>query len=468
MPSNIYNSNRKLFQITACLFLSIIFSLSLIKTVCAAFNLSVSPVEGGNSIRFGRVDLPSTTNKEVRIRVTTSDETQYQIFQRISEPFRNERGESLDFDAIVVSTLSGSNSSGTVELQTVEQLNYAEQLVYTSSNNGISDSFVLVYQVNPDKIKTAGDFSGQIIYTVRPIGGGGSHEEVVLNAFLEISSELAVQSETSTGSGLIRLRSSGTAFNDDYFKLSIAGNRGNQLKVYQEVVQFPADETNQELDADTLALSAAGGDNGEVHLGEGQAFSRKKTLIYSSDAAEDEIWINYQLNQTKKTPQKSGRFSGRVIYSVESEVFNQEFPVDVEVEIEPVFELSTEYPPEGMKFTRFLPNSEPQYKEVIVTVKSNTGKPYWVSQNLSTSLSNEKGDQIEGDHFTLKQEILDNGDGKVENNDFMPIKTGDSALFYSDKFGSPVKFKVVYRLRPYQGMQPGDYQTSVVYTLGEI
>jgi len=467
MPSNIYNSNRKLFLLLSSLFLSSILSLSVANQVFAAFNLDVSPVEGGNSIRFGRVDLPSSINQEVRIRVTSSEETQYQIFQRISEPFRNERGESLDFDAIVVSSLPGSNSSGTIELQTVEQLNYAEQLVYTSSNNGISDSFVLVYQVNPDRIKTSGDFSGQIIYTVRPIGGG-SHEEVVLNAFLEISSELSVRTETSTGSDLIRLSSAGTAFKDDYFKLSIAGNRGNQLKVYQEVVRFPADETNQELDTDTLELSATGGDNGEVHLGEGQAFSRKKTLVYSSDAAEDEVWINYQLNQKKKTPQKSGRFSGRVIYSVESAVFSQEFPVDVEVEIEPVFELSTEYPPEGMKFTRFLPNSEPQYKEVIVTVKSNNGKPYWVSQNLSTSLSNEKGDQIEGDHFTLKQEILDNGDGKVENNDFTPIKTGDSALFYSDKSGSPVKFKVVYRLRPYQGMQPGDYQTSVVYTLGEI
>jgi hypothetical protein len=203
-------------------------------------------------------------------------------------------------------------------------------------------------------------------------------------------------------------------------------------------------------------------------LGAGQALSRKRTLVYSSDAADDEIWVNYQFNEQKKIPQVAGRFAGRINYTVESEVYNQTFPVDLEVEVEPVFELSTAYPPEGMKFTRLLPNGEPQYKEVIVTVNSNTGKPYWVSQNLSTSLTNEKGDQIVGDHFTIKQEVLDNGDGKVESNDFMPLKTGDSALFYSDKFGSPVKFKVVYRLRPYQGMQPGDYQTAVVYTLGEI
>ncbi|MGE3981174.1 MAG: hypothetical protein AB7F70_07110 [Candidatus Omnitrophota bacterium] len=450
------------------LFLSLFLLLVMCTHVFAAINLRVSPVDGGNSLRFGRVDLPSTTNKEVRIRVTSSEETQYQVFQRILEPFHNERGETLDFDAIVVSSLSGSNSSGTIELQNVEQLSYAEQLVYTSSNNGISDSFVLVYQANPDKINTAGDFSGQIIYTVRPIGGGGSQEEVILNAFLEISSELTVQTETSTGADLIRLHSTGQTTKEDYFKLKFEGNRGKKLSVYQEVVEFPANEINQTLDTDTLELSSVGGDNGQLYLTESLPLSRQRTLVYSSEAADDEIWVNYRLNERKKAPQGAGRFTGRVSYTVESDVYTQTFPVDLEVEIEPVFELFAEYPAGGMSFKGLLPNSEPQYKEVVVTVNSNTGKPYWVSQNITATLMNEKGEKIDDDYFTVKQEIMGDGTGKVENADFSSLTEGETALYYSDRYGSPVKFKVVYRLRPYKGMQAGDYKTAVVYSLGEI
>ncbi|MBP9854052.1 MAG: hypothetical protein KBD53_04200 [Candidatus Omnitrophica bacterium] len=424
-------------------------------------------MDGGNSIRFGRVDSPSTKNQEVRIRATSTEETQYQVSQRIVEPFRNERGETLDFDAIVVSSLPGSSSSGTLELQNVEQLSYAEQVVYTSSNNGISDSFVLIYQVNPEKIKTSGNFSGEIIYTLRPVSGGSSQEQVILNAFLEISSDLNVRTETSTGTDVVRLRSGGKSYKDDYFRLTFEGNRGNMLKVYQEIVQFPTDEDNKFLDADLLDISLIGGEKGQVNLTEASPLSRKRTLLYSSDAEKDDVRINFHLNEGKESSE-SGHFIGKMNYVIESDVYNQTFPVDLEVEIEPVFELLAEFPLGGMSFKGLLPNSEPQYKEVIVTVNSNTGKPYSVSQNTQDLLTNEKGEQIAEDYFTVKQEIMESGAGRVESSDFSPVRNGETPLYYSDRNGSSVKFKVTYRLRPFKGMQAGDYKTSVVFTLGEI
>ena len=74
----------------------LIVCLSLLPyRICeATLSLSVTPRDSGSSLRFGRVDLLSSTDKEVRVRVTSSADTQYQIYQRVLEPFVNERGNS--------------------------------------------------------------------------------------------------------------------------------------------------------------------------------------------------------------------------------------------------------------------------------------------------------------------------------------------------------------------------------------
>ena len=62
----------------------------------ASISLSINPIDGANNLQFGRVDIPSAFNKEVKIRITSSGAKQYQVFQRIVDPLVNERGEVLD------------------------------------------------------------------------------------------------------------------------------------------------------------------------------------------------------------------------------------------------------------------------------------------------------------------------------------------------------------------------------------
>lgn len=435
----------------------------------SALNLSAMPVSGGNSIRFGRVDLPSSNNQEVRIRITSTESTQYQIFQRVNQAFQNQRGETLDFNAIEVATLSGSNSSGSLELQAAEPLGFSESLIYTSSNNGLSDSFVIIYQANPDQIAAAGEYYGQIVYTLRPIGGSsGSREEVVLNAFLEVADDFNLNTSGSSGRDRVRLSSEGSAHQEGHFKISFDGNRSQSVKIFQEIIQYPANELNENINTESVQLFVSGGINGELGLGDKTTLSRRRELIYSSSAQNDDIWINFELDDTAVSAQKAGQYNGRINYIVETGSVSNTYPVDLEVDVAPVFELTTEYPPGGMSFKGLLPNAEPQLREVLVRVKSNMGKPYMVSQNVSTGLTNERGEQIASDNFTVKQELIDSAPGRVEDDGFSTIRPGDAPLYYSDKIGSPTEFKVIYQLRPYQKMQAGDYKTSVIYTLGEI
>ncbi len=433
----------------------------------AAIQLNVMPVDGGSSVRFGRVDLPSSTNKEVRIRITSTESSQYQVFQRVSQSFQNQRGESLDLNAIEVATLSASNSSGSLELQAPEPLGFAESLIYTSSNNGLSDSFTLIYQVNPDRIRSGGEYFGQVIYTLRPIGGG-SREEVVLNMFLEVADQFDVSANASTGADTVRLSSQGEGRDQGYFKISFDGNRGRDIRLYQEVRQFPVDDLNQELDPRSMQVFVSGGENGEIDLVEPQQLNRRRTLIYSSRAQQDDLWINFELADSDDFVQQAGQFTGRIDYTLESDVMTQSFAVDLDVEILPVFELTAEYPQGDMSFKRVMPNSEPQYKEVTVHVNTNMGKPYSVSQNVSTNLTNEKGEKVDADSFTIKQELVGDASGRVANDTFTAIRDGESILFYSDRDGTPARFRVIYQLKPYRGIKAGDYRTSVMYTLGEI
>ena len=70
----------------ACKYLYVPLSVVLLSAfllcsnVCAAFNISVTPTEGGSSLRFGRVDLETAPDKEVRIRITNTESKQYQIY----------------------------------------------------------------------------------------------------------------------------------------------------------------------------------------------------------------------------------------------------------------------------------------------------------------------------------------------------------------------------------------------------
>ena len=144
------------------------------------------------------------------------------------------------------------------------------------------------------------------------------------------------------------------------------------------------------------------------------------------------------------------------------------YTYDLEVDIPPVFELDAEYPDGGVSFNELLPDSPPQMKEVVVSVKTNIGKPYEVIQNVSTTLTNESGKMIDREYFTVRAELVAGEAGRIQPEDFTPVQEGDTILFVSDKSGSPSRFKVGYRLRPYRQMPPGEYKTGVVYSLNEI
>lgn len=443
-----------------------IMNVSLAPVSFAAMTLSANPVGGGNDIRFGRVDRSLTVNKEVRIRVTTDESTQYQVFQRVVDPLTNERGQSLHPMAFASYALSGSNSSGTLYQQDVATLGLSDQLVYTSGPNGQGDSLTMVYTILGEHIDNSGNFGGRVIYTLRPIGAG-SQEDIVLDVFAEISDQFHATSETSSSKNEVTLGTRARHDEQGYVKISYQGNVGKQLKIYQEILEFPQDASGDEIAPSSVLVTAQGTSSGLVKDAPASILEPMKKLIYVSDASQDNLIVNFEVNHEEFDQQKAGQYRGKIRYTVEAEQIEETIDIDLIVAVSPTFKIDIVFPAEGMRFGNILPNSPPQIREVKVTVKSNLKRPYTVMQNTQYSLTNEKGDEIPAEHFRLKQELLANSSGKVIYPDFTPIQRGEVPIFYSDNRGGAVEFKAIYRLNAFPSIKPGNYTANIVFSLGE-
>lgn len=431
----------------------------------AAVRLSVTPLSGGaNSIRFGRVDGPGEINREVRLRVTATEGEQYQVLQRVLEPFVNEQGESPGHDAISSYALVGSNGSGTLYLQSPERMSFADQLLYTSSPAGESDSFIVVYSVKPEDIRASGSFFGKIYYTVRPLGSGGS-DTVILNAYLDAQGQFKVEVEGSAAPGKVSIDADEKR--NEYIRVSFQGNSGGPVSIYHELEKPLENALFEPVAPDAVRVRTAGSTQGGLYAQAPEKLERRPLLLYRSEEAADEFTVHYEVDTGALAAAAAGRYEGRAVVAVETADGRKEYPVSLELEVAPMFDLDVALPADGVRFNNLLPESEPQVREVEVEVRSNLSRPYMVMQNVMAPLTNEKGGAIDSRQFSVRQELLE-GEGKVQNGGFKAVETGDAAVFISDAKGSPARFKVIYRLEPYRAIEAGDYATSVKFSLSEL
>ncbi|MFA5261790.1 MAG: hypothetical protein WC450_11240 [Candidatus Omnitrophota bacterium] len=433
----------------------------------AEINLSVMPVSGGNSLRFGRIFPGSEVNQEVRIRVTSTDGNQYQVFHRQADPFINEKNAPLGNDVISTYTLVGSNSSGTLYAQNVERMGSADQLLYTSGSGGESDNFTVAYAIDANRVSATGNFLGRIQYTVRPIGGAGQNN-VILNATVEVSGDLTIEVEGSSTADTVRLQSKEGRDKEAFVRLRFRENLGQEIKVFQEAEPFPQDDLLAEIGENVILFAVSGSTKGEMSPQAPSRLMRKRSLVYSSRENEDTFYINFTLNQDPVEQQKAGIYKGRLRYLIETGQAEHPFDIALEVQIDPVFSIEVDLPSGGLNFERLLPSSPPITSEVNVQVKTNLGRAYAVMQSIVSPLTNEKGDVMPGEYFTIKGEVLGGTAGRAVCEDFCPAVTGENAIFFSDNKGAPSRFKMIYRLRPFPGMAAGSYTTSIRYSLGEM
>lgn len=447
---------------------TVLFALFLInKPAEAALNLSVNPLNSSNYISFGRGDSVGLNNQEVRIRVTSSDGKPYQVFQRLIDPIVNDQGQSISRQGVETYSLSGSNSFGTLYSNYPEPLTSAEQLIYSSSPNGDSDNITLLYKVNHDHLGASGTFRGRIVYTVRSLGGSAP-ESSFLNILVEGGETFRIDVKGSSSFNDVVVKYDDGKLDGGYIHVSFSGNPGETIRVYQHMAAMPQNELLEEVADEIIVFRTTDAENARVNVPSWEPVTRNKTLLYESDAGNAEFHIAYSLNEDALPALKAGKYQSKCKIVVRrGDQTTDEYDTNFTLDVLPVFKLEVELPPEGIKFKKILPDSPPQEQELNVTVKSNLGAPYIVMQNIGSPLTNAEGDVIPEQYFTMKTTPVEVEGGKPAQEEYAPVPAGYQPIFFSDKRGSSAIFKVLYRLRSFPEIRPGDYSTAITYSLGE-
>lgn len=446
---------------------SLIIFLSFCGTSFAGMTLSVGPVDGSRGLRFERLTDSVGNKKELRVRINSADGTRYQIFQRVQEPIVNEKMQSLNLRAVQAASAMGSNSGGTLYLQSPEYLGMGDQLIYTSSQAGDADSFVLVYAVDPSLVDLEGRFFGKLVFTLRPMSGGAQMQAVV-DVFLESEPTLQISVKGGRSPERVQVKDTDTTQGSaDLVKINFSGNKGQVIKIYQELETVPQDMAAKAIGVDTIRFSVTGNMLDGVHEQGPTPIGRMRTLIYNGTAPEGSLLVYFMVDAEKTAEENAGSYRGKLRYIIETARGQEAFSIDLVCEIQPVFNVEVDLPVDGVRFNNVQPTNVPVEREVLVSIRTNLNKPYQVSQDVQASMTNEKGDVIAKEYFTMKAELADGQKGQVKAADFVPIETGEHVVFNSDRKGSPASFKVVYRLQAYQGMNTGNFSAPIRFSLNQ-
>ena len=447
--------------------LFIVFILSTINILSAeaALNLTVTPYEGGNSLRFGSVDNTSVVNKEVRVRITSAGTTQYRLRQGLINTIVNERGEALRGNVLSFYTVRGSNATGSLYQDTPRALLPRNDIIYTSNKNGNSDSFIIVYSLNGRNLSQSGHFSGRIVYTLESLGGEPP-ETFIMNIDLNASCNFDVKIESVSGSNRLKIDTASESTSKDSLKIVVNSEHYGKINIYQQMDSPITNKDGKILKEGVLKFFTSDVSSGESYYKSPANVEQKRVLVYVSSGAAESFYVNFVVDRDMLGNVAAGIYRGRLIYMIQAQGVDKVIPVDVEIDIRKVFDIKVTSK-EGLSFFNLKPNTPPQERVVTIKVKSNMNVPYQVVQRLSNPLVDERGDVIPGNLFTMRVDLAKDTKGQTKFSDFSPVKVKDSVIYTSDANGNSAVFNIIYRLEASFDVLAGDYSTQATYSLSE-
>lgn len=141
--------------------------------------------------------------------------------------------------------------------------------------------------------------------------------------------------------------------------------------------------------------------------------------------------------------------------------------IDVTVRVLPIFELTVSGADGGnLEFGDVQKSGSgdvfAESKEMVLTAKSNLGRPYQITQTLSEPLRSDNAETFEEGDLTVRAQNSAT-QGSVTNG--AGVTTTPTTLFTSDSRGKGDTIRASYRLRVKPDQPAGDYKTRLVYTI---
>lgn len=448
------------------LIISVLFSF-LSGLAHAGLSISVNPTDGGTSLRFRPGFGHSSELKELRVRISSTDGKRYRVFQRFVEPMRNEKGETLDFRALEVVSVPGSNSAGTLYIQAPERISMGEQLLYSSGQNGPGDIFALNYSFDPQVPGSGGVYSGQLLLAVRSLEDG-SQAQVTIPVSLEKASERKFEVSGTRNKNRVEVRDIDSQnVLRDQIEVDFAVDSDNEVRIYQEAVILPAEVMGREMPADALRFSVDSASGQGIRQREFETMSRSRVLVYSGRSSQDKVFVRFLLDSSNLPSLDAGEYKGRLRYTIETAGNTESADIDLDCEIQPVFSMEVAPPAQGMQFGNLIPGQPSREQVVTVKVKTNLRRPYQVMQTVPNLMTNEKGKPLPKDAFQMKVEIPAGERGRSKITGFTAVEEGEYPVFSSNAQGDSAVFNVIYQMQPEQYAEGGQYAAPIRFSLNQ-
>jgi len=451
--------------------LFLIFLLAIPYAFADIFDLTYTLTEGGYQLELN----PANPYKGVRIEVISDIDTQYEITQEVISPLENKDSPGTFIRGnFVIRRISEGNANGTFYVQSSDLPVNSLDRIYTSNTEGAPVNFTLVYGVTNIGEITAGHYYGKIRFTLRPLGASIEQVSKFLDVYVTLAQEGEIKPKveiaTADGSKVISINSKREEQQACDVVFTVNGRFKNLFSLTQVLARPLESAEGNRLDYEAINCQTR-----EVNKGMGMPLSPLSSVrqtFYTSGpdgSAPESFILTYSLGDLSK--QKAGRYSSRIQYYLEE---TGKAPalletLNLEIENERIFELL--FSPEDQKsfieFHDLKPNEPPKQDIIVIEIKTNVGKPYQVSQNVYSELTNSEGKVIPEKYFTVKTESM-NTKGTLRLPVQQEVKRGDTVLFVSDDRGTPDKFKVIYELGIPSLIKGGDYSTKIVYSLSEL
>ncbi len=437
------------------------------------FDLSYQLTEGGYRLEFNSANL----YKGVKVEVNTNVNAQYEVIQKVLRPLENREKPGVFLtNNFVVRGVIGTNQYGNFRISKSDVPVRNFENLYVSNTAGAQDSFTLIYGINNIEAVAPGYYSGQISFTLQPIGTARASFTKNLDVYVSISEPInsspKIEIKTSTGSKLIPLSTKSSNTQSFDVGVNINGKFSNLFEVIHFLQQPLVSREGNQLDSNVVNFMARGATKGTA-VNRNTPLSSQQQAIYTSALsgdADSNFIINYSLGDTSR--RKAGQYRSRLQYFCEENGMPKILEtLELEVEINRIFEvvLTAENNTGVIKFPHVKPGDAARKTDVIVQINSNLGKKYQVNQNVYGELINKEGRKIPAPYFICRTASYDTK-GRLLFTKAQEIKKGDNALFVSDNAGSSDKFKVIYELAlpRNENIEAGDYSTRITYSLLEI
>lgn len=426
----------------------------------ASISFSVTSFHGGKYINFGEVNSRSSVTQEIKVKITNSGTTPYQIKHVLIDPIVSEKGVPLKEQVLFYYTVIGSNSQGSLYDTVLKPLGSREDILYASDSRGSSDTFKIIYLFNGSKLTSPGHYIGRLGFVLEP--REGNPQTIVFT--VEFNASLEFDAKVSLFGRKITLTTDSKEASSQTFTLSLKAAEGKNVRIYQKVEEFPVNEKGGYFPEGYLKFFISQSLKGKGEYRTPTILEKKELLIYASNEGSDELKITFLLDGGTLEKITAGTYRGKIIYRVEEEGLQKTIPVDFDIEVKKVFDIKVIS--EGLEFYDLRPQTLPQDREVVITVASNLERPYQISQRLTGPLTDQRGNTIAFKYFLMREELVE-GEGEVVHPQFTPMSEKEEVVFISDAKGEPTTFRVIYRLIPSIEILAGRYSTAVTYSLSE-